>query len=107
MSAAGSGVIKVAWSGAGTPTEEQLRRLVEEEGLTCYDWSNGPGYDYAAHEHAYHKVLYCLRGSITFTLPDDGQEVQLGPGDRLELPAGKRHGARVGPEGVTCLEAHR
>jgi hypothetical protein len=27
-------------------------------------------------------------------------------GDRLDLPAGTRHDALVGPTGVTCLEAH-
>ena len=29
-----------------------------------------------------------------------------GPGDRLDLPAGTRHDAVVGPDGVRCLEAH-
>ena len=28
------------------------------------------------------------------------------PGDRLDLPAGTSHDAVVGPDGVTCLEAH-
>jgi hypothetical protein len=28
-------------------------------------------------------------------------------GDRLDLPAGVRHNAAVGPEGVVCLEARR
>ena len=32
--------------------------------------------------------------------------VDLAPGDRLDLPAGTRHDAVVGPGGVTCLEAH-
>jgi len=29
------------------------------------------------------------------------------PGDRLELDRGVIHDAVVGPEGVSCLEAHR
>ena len=33
--------------------------------------------------------------------------VDLTAGDRLELPAGTRHDAVVGPGGVACLEAHR
>ena len=32
--------------------------------------------------------------------------MDLGVGDRLDLPAGTRHDALVGPTGVTCLEAH-
>ena len=34
------------------------------------------------------------------------ESVELATGDRLELPAGTRHDAVVGPAGVTCLEAH-
>jgi hypothetical protein len=32
--------------------------------------------------------------------------VDLVAGDRFELPAGTEHEALVGPDGVTCLEAH-
>ena len=35
-----------------------------------------------------------------------GITVELAPGDRLDLPAGTSHDAVVGPDGVTCLEAH-
>jgi uncharacterized protein YjlB len=76
------------------------------EGLDPGAWSNGPGDRYAAHEHAYDKVLVCERGSIRFGLPDRGEAVDLRAGDRLDLPAGTRHDATVGGAGVTCLEAH-
>jgi quercetin dioxygenase-like cupin family protein len=76
------------------------------EGLEPSPWSNGPGDRYAAHEHGYDKVIVVERGSIEFGLPADGRSVHLGAGDRLELPAGTRHDATVGPSGVTCLEAH-
>jgi cupin superfamily acireductone dioxygenase involved in methionine salvage len=65
------------------------------------------------HSHHYEKVLYCVQGSICFFLPDwyDGPgcelTVKLTPGDCLILPAGTRHSAFVGPEGVTCIEAPR
>lgn len=62
---------------------------------------------YAAHRHSYHKVIYVIRGSITFGLPDTGDKVTLNSGDRLELPAGVTHDAVVGKQGVVCLEAHR
>ncbi len=76
------------------------------EGLDASPWSNGPGDRYGAHEHGYDKVIVVGAGSIAFALPDRGETVELGRGDRLELPAGTRHAAMVGPEGVTCLEAH-
>src|SRR5882672_10786542 len=76
------------------------------EGLDPSSWSNGPGDRYAAHDHGYDKVIAVESGSIAFGLPDEGQTIQLGAGDRLELPAGTRHDARVGSSGVTCVEAH-
>jgi hypothetical protein len=47
-----------------------------------------------------------VAGSIRFGLPGRGDAVNLGVGDRLDLPAGTDHEAVVGPDGVTCLEAH-
>ena len=84
---------------------DALRRL-RAEGLDASPWSNGPGDRYSAHEHGYDKVIVVERGSIAFGLPDDGRSIELDEGDRLELPAGARHDAIVGPRGVTCWEAH-
>jgi quercetin dioxygenase-like cupin family protein len=88
-------------------TAAELRRALADEGLSASSWANGPGDRYAAHAHAYDKVLVCATGSITFRLADgDGEGVTLRPGERLELPAGTLHAAEVGPDGVECLEAH-
>jgi quercetin dioxygenase-like cupin family protein len=76
------------------------------EGLAPSAWSNGPGDRYGAHDHGYDKVIVVESGSIRFGLVDRGDAVELAEGDRLELPAGTRHDAIVGPAGVTCLEAH-
>ena len=76
------------------------------DGLDPSSWSNGPGDRYAAHDHAYDKVIAVERGSIRFGLPATAATVELAAGDRLELPAGTAHDAVVGPAGVTCQEAH-
>jgi len=81
------------------------RSNLPHERLSPGWWSNGPGDRYAAHSHTYHKVLYCARGSIRFTLEATGESIDLAPGDRLDLPPGTPHSAVVGPEGVTCVEA--
>jgi quercetin dioxygenase-like cupin family protein len=86
---------------------EDLRERLHGETGTGYTWSNAAGDRYAAHLHPYDKVLYCVEGSITFVLDDGTREVQLQPGDRLELPAGIPHSATVGPEGCVCIEGHR
>ena len=76
------------------------------EGLAPGSWSNGPGDRYGAHDHDYDKVIVVEQGSIRFGLADAAESVELAAGDRLELPAGTRHDAVVGSDGVTCLEAH-
>jgi quercetin dioxygenase-like cupin family protein len=76
------------------------------EGLAASRWGNGPGDRYGAHDHAYDKVIVIEQGSITFELTAPAGSIALDEGDRLELPAGTRHAAVVGPRGVSCLEAH-
>jgi uncharacterized protein YjlB len=87
-------------------SESDLAARLRDESLDPGSWSNGPGDRYAAHDHGYDKVLVCASGSIRFGLPGLGTAVDLVIGDRLDLPAGTVHDALVGPDGVTCLEAH-
>ncbi len=77
------------------------------EGLSPHAWSNGPHDRYAPHSHGYHKVLYCVRGSIVFRLEDSGDEYDLTAGDRLDIEPGTVHSAIVGTAGVECMEAPR
>lgn len=95
------------WDADAPPGREDLEGLLESEGVPYYSWSNSAGYRYSPHSHSYEKILYVVEGSIIFTLPETGEELELFPGDRMELPAGVSHGALVGPEGVVCLEGHR
>jgi uncharacterized protein YjlB len=95
------------WDQPEPPKETELREIYRREGLDPYAWSNGPGDTYTPHAHTYHKVLYVVRGSITWLLPEQGEEITTRAGDRLDLPAGVVHAAHVGPEGVTCLEGHQ
>jgi uncharacterized protein YjlB len=102
----GAEVRVTSWSGAETPSERSLQRIMQDEGLAPYAWSNGPFDKYAPHRHDYDKVIYVVTGSIVFGLPAEGSGIELGPGDRLDLPAGTIHDAAVGAKGVACLEAH-
>ena len=95
------------WANSTSPTQSTLWRLMTDEGLSPYSWSNGPFDVYAAHSHSYNKVIYVVQGTITFGLPELGKQVTLKTGDRLDLPAGIVHDARVGSQGVVCLEAHK
>ena len=95
------------WADSATPTQAELRRIMTDEGLNPYSWSNGPFDVYSAHSHSYNKVIYVVQGSITFGLPELEKQLTLNAGDRLDLPAGIVHDAHVGAQGVVCLEAHK
>src|SRR5258708_39343351 len=76
------------------PGEEALCTRMREDGLSPYSWSNAAGDIYAIHSHGYEKVLYCVRGSIRFVMPDypvAEQNVDLKAGACLILPPGVRH----------------
>jgi mannose-6-phosphate isomerase-like protein (cupin superfamily) len=82
-----------------------LAALRDEDCSAPHTWSNGPGDTYGWHSHGYHKVLFCLSGSIVFHTREG--DVELDAGDRLDLGPGTDHAATVGPSGVECLEAER
>jgi quercetin dioxygenase-like cupin family protein len=102
-----SGGRMIAWPGDAPATPAEIEGLLRAEGMSAYSWSNAPGDRYPPHSHGYRKVIYVVRGSITFGLPDTGARLELHVGDRLELDRGVIHDAIVGPQGVECLEAHR
>ncbi len=93
------------WDQPNLPTEKELLEKYRQEGLEPYSWSNAPGDTYAPHSHSYGKVIYVVRGSITWQLPERGEQITTRTGDRIDLPRGMVHAAQVGPEGVNCLEA--
>jgi quercetin dioxygenase-like cupin family protein len=94
-------------AGQPAPDERHLRALLSAENVAPYAWGNPPGDRYPPHKHPYSKTIFCLTGSIAFEMPELAETVELGEGDRLDIPPGVLHAAVVGDRGVVCLEAHR
>ena len=88
------------------PTPADIEASMRAQGLRPRRWGNGPGDRYSWHSHDYHKVLHCVSGSIVFHTETDG-DLELRPGDRLDLDPGTEHAATVGDAGVQCVEAAR
>jgi quercetin dioxygenase-like cupin family protein len=81
---------------------------LRSEGVRPYVWENGPNFRYAPHSHGYDTILYCVEGSLQVIFEEVDQIIDLGTGDRLDIPAGIRHAIIIGPSGARCLEAdHR
>lgn len=93
------------WDGPA-PGRDEIEESMRSEGLDPHSWDNAPGYRYEWHEHGYHKVLYCVSGGIVFHTRTDG-DLELHPGDRLDVEPGTQHAATVGGDGVVCIEAPR
>lgn len=93
------------WSGSQHPTVSVITRQMQKEGLRPYMWMNMPNHRYAVRSHGYNKVLYVLDGTLEITLPDSNQRLVLRAGDRIDIPAGVRHGTNVGSGGAKCVEA--
>ncbi len=93
------------WRGGQHPTFSTITRLMQEQGMRPYMWTNSANYRHAVCSHGYDKVLYVVEGVLEFTLPDSNQRVNLRAGDRIEIPTGTRYGIIVGSSGVKCVEA--
>ncbi len=94
------------WTEDTPATEEELRDYMEGQELTVHTWASPAHGKFDGHTHGYHKILFVITGSIKFEFPTRHKTVTLKAGDRLDLPAGLRHLAEVGGDGVKCLEAH-
>ncbi len=93
------------WEGGQHPTLNVITRMMESEGLRPYMWMNNPNHRYGVRSHGYAKVLYVVDGVLEIVLPETNEQIRLRGGDRVEIPAGVRHGTIVGNTGARCVEA--
>jgi len=88
------------WGGAGPPDKETLRRQMEAEGYSVFEWTDAPGTSYGLHSHAEDQSHWIVRGSLVLRV--GWEEYTLRAGDRDYLPANTEHSAVV-PEGEAVV----
>lgn len=94
------------WNKETAPSLEALRSALTGEGLSVSEWTDPSGTVYPVHTHEYPEVRVVVRGHLRIGLPDTGEEIYLGPGDRLDLPENVPHWADViGNGAVVYLSA--
>jgi quercetin dioxygenase-like cupin family protein len=82
------------WSKADGPlSEKRMILALELEGYDVLVYTYRPGTVFPEHEHARAKCDAVLEGVLRITSGDKSWD--LGPGDRLYVPAGTRHAAQV------------
>ncbi len=88
----------------GPLSEAAMRKRLEGEGYAVSRYTYPPGTYFSAHTHEAHKKDTVLHGRLKIGV--EGREVELGPGDMIEIPAGTVHTAEVvGQEAVVSLDA--
>ena len=92
------------WRGGQHPTLDKITRMMQEEGLRPYVWTNTPNFRHPVRSHGYDKTLYCAQGSLEVSFPQTRQLIVLRAGDRVDVPHGVRYSAIVGPTGAQCVE---
>jgi quercetin dioxygenase-like cupin family protein len=98
----------VLWTARGRPDERKLRGLLAEAGYHQAErWSSEPDQTHPPHAHVYPELLWLLTGSVVVILAAERRLLQLGPGDRVLMPAGVLHAVLAGPDGASYLVATR
>jgi quercetin dioxygenase-like cupin family protein len=70
-----------------------LRRALEREGMVTAWWSDVPGARAGTHAHAFAETRWVVEGYLRVTAGNDA--IELGPGDRLDLPPNLPHAIEV------------
>ena len=81
--------------------EALKEKLLKEGFVNVYEWHDEPGVEYRSHSHKGAVAFYILEGSVSFRFRD--KEVELKSGNRIDVPVGEEHSARVGSDGCTFL----
>ena len=77
----------------GPVTEKRMMGLLESEGYEVASYAYREGTVFSPHEHSQDKCDGVVQGVLRIVV--GGETFDLGPGDRLYLPAGTRHSAQV------------
>ena len=81
------------WGEANQPDAVELKRRLQSEGYSVFQWSDAPGTRYGPHAHAEDQSHWIISGALELRV---GHETYtLGPGDRDFLPANTMHSASV------------
>ena len=83
----------IRWSHETPPDAETLEQSLRERGLDPFRQTDRAGAYYPEHTHPHDEIRWMVRGRLRLGV--GGKVSELGPGDRLELPANTPHWAEV------------
>lgn len=79
-----------------------FKEQLEKEGfIRVYEWTDPPGTIYPFHAHKGKVSFYVTKGEIAMDFPD--KQVTIKEGERMDVPVGVQHTAKVGSEGCAFV----
>ena len=99
-------MIMTRWQATLTPTPEQIRMILQDEGLDPFDEIFEAEIKVPDHRHPFTEVRVVLQGELLTNVA--GNQVLLRAGDRIEIPANTRHSYNVqGTGSCFCICAQK
>lgn len=81
------------WSKDGPPDPAELRKQLQNEGYSVFQWSDDPGTRYGPHAHAEDQSHWIVSGELELRVGHETYTLRMG--DRDFLPANTIHSAVV------------
>lgn len=82
------------WTGEKEPSGSELKRVMESEGFSVFQWSDSPGSYYSPHIHANEQSHWIVSGTLELAVTGIGT-FHLSAGDRDFMPPNTEHAATV------------
>src|SRR3990172_12899860 len=91
----------LTWNKPRAPTEEELRKIMEKEGMKPYLEVMEKNEFADAHEHNHDECRILVSGKVEFCA--EGRSFVLKPGDRIDMKAGTAHTAKNLEKGQSVM----
>ena len=96
----------IRWQAPITPNKEQVKVLMEAEGLDPFEEEYLPQVKITEHRHPFGEVRTVVEGELLFTIA--GNQFLLRAGDRVEVPSNTKHWhVNNGSKPCVCICAQR
>lgn len=94
------------WQAPKLPTKEQIKFILEAEGLEPYEQVYDPTFKTKEHRSPFEEIRFLASGELLFNVA--GNQLLLRPGDRIEIPSNTKRSHQVkGDEPCVCICAQR
>lgn len=76
------------WAGPNQPSEDDISRRMQHEGLRPFRVATHIDFDRFPQPRPFDMAIWVVDGELTLSFTHDGSRLTLEPGDRINIPAG-------------------